>query len=582
MIEPQRRTIEDILTGSRSKFSVPQYQRNFDWGENELQELMDDLKDIKESENKSLFLGNFIFDVSEKNNYKIVDGQQRLTTISIILIALREHAKKINEKGITSDLQGFISINSALRKKKENKISVSNNIKDIFEYISNIEWDGKFPQKIGDKSVKRQVNKIKPIFNYILENFSEYNKEDLQTFTEALLDAYVIVVSVETDEDVFSIFERTNARGLDLNIGDLLKNYIFAHGIEEFEERWNEIIFNAENSLQRMLKYFWISRKGYIQQSNLYKALKKYATEIGIEKFVNELYSFSRYYKMVQSLDADDVKDWLNEIGLEKLANNEDYSTRINRVFQALKLFRVTQAYPLIYSILKFYKEDGCDSYKNLFKVLESIENYHFVNNVVSGRIGNEVEKFYAEKSKIFFNYEKDFTKIMIDFVKTLKKKKVPQDDFISNFIESITYNQKNLSLINYIFDRINNFGTKGSQRVDIYSPEKNLKTRNYNIEHILPQSKKKEFEKDDELDMFDRIGNLLVISRHSNSEFIDKDPIEKIKMINSDPKHYSNLRYLTDFLDHYKDDFENWDFEKIEKRSKEIARQGYKNIWNF
>ncbi|PIX81677.1 MAG: hypothetical protein COZ34_02060 [Candidatus Pacebacteria bacterium CG_4_10_14_3_um_filter_34_15] len=579
MIRPEKKTIEGILKGSDYKFSVPPYQRSFDWGKTELQELMDDLKETKGEDTKDLFLGNFIFDISEKNNYKIVDGQQRLTTISIILIALREHAKKINESEFAGELQGLIAISSAWSGEQGNKISVSENIRDIFEYISNREWDGIFPEKIGNKSVKRQVNKVKPIFNYVLNELSSYNKADLTSFTKALLFSYVIVIEVENTEDVFSIFERTNARGLDLNIGDLLKNYIFSYEVEAFEEKWNEIIANAESSLQRMLKYFWIARRGHIQQSQLYKSLKSYGKELGIEQFVNDLYSFSRYYKAAQSQDQDIVKDWLEEVEMTDLSKNEDYYKKINRTFQALKLFRVTQAYPLIYSIFKSYKEDGAKNSKKLFKTLETIENYHFVNNVISGRIGNEVEKFYSNNSMKFFNGNENFATLTDAFNNGLRKKKAHKEEFVSNFIENVTY--ENIPLINYVFDRINNFDTKGGQRVDIFSPEKDLKKRNLNIEHILSQNLKKQYGKEEDLELFDKIGNLLIISRHSNSG-LPEDPAEKIKVFESDPKHSANLRYLHDFFKEYKNDFENWDFEVIKKRSKNIAENGYDQVWNF
>lgn len=109
-----------------------------------------------------------------------------------------------------------------------------------------MDWDGKFPEKIGTNKIKKQVNKIKPIFDALSLELSAYNSEELISFISALLNSYVIVINVENTEDVFAIFERTNARGLDLNTGDLLKNHIFSHGIEDFEERWSEIIENAE------------------------------------------------------------------------------------------------------------------------------------------------------------------------------------------------------------------------------------------------------------------------------------------------------------------------------------------------
>jgi len=543
---------------------------------------MDDLKEVTKSEDKELFLGNFIFDISKKGNFMIVDGQQRLTTISLIAIALREHAKKINESEFAGELQNLITMNSAWSKKQGNKISVSENIRDVFEFMSDRKWDGKFPEKINNKGVKRQVNKVKPIFKFVMDELSKYNKDDMVNFTHALMSSYVIVIEVETTDDVFSIFERTNARGLDLNIGDLLKNYIFSHGIDEFEEKWKEIISNSENSLQRMLKYFWVSRKGHILSSQLYKSLREYGKQLGIKDFVEELYNFSRYYSIVLSNDPDQVKDWLEEFGLDKIAKNEDHYKRITRVFQALRLFRVTQAYPLIFSILKFYRDSECENCKNLLVTLEALEKYHFVNNAISQRIGNEVEKFYAEKAALFYETNKDFVKMTTDLISDLRKKKAHKDEFISNFVESVTYDTSNLSFINYLFDRINNFETKGGQRVEIFAPEKDLRKRNYNVEHILPQSRKSNYKKEEEKIMIDKIGNLLVIPRHSNSTFQDSDPKVKVALMKSDPKHFGNLRYLSEFCEEYKDEFVSWDLETIKKRSEQLASVSFNKIWMF
>ncbi len=585
MITPEKKNIGTIFQDKDYRFSVPSYQRNFDRGKDELQELIEDLKDIKDSDGKELFLGNFIFDVSDKTNFKIVDGQQRLTAISIVLIALREHAKKINEEKCSGEIQAFITMSSSRSKEQGNKILVSENIRDVFEYISDIDRDWKYPDKIGNKSVKRQTNKIKPILNYVLGELAEYNKENLDSFIRALLSTYVIVINVQDVKDVFAIFERTNARGLDLNIGDLLKNTIFASWIEEFEELWKGIILNAESSLQRMLKYFWISREGHIQQSQLYKSLKSYASQMGMSEFVNSLYAFSRYYKTAQSQDPNDVKLWLEDAGLESLSKHQDHYERINRVFQALKLFRVTQAYPLIFSILKFYKEEGVNLegwHTVLFKALDSIENYHFVNNVISGRIGNEVEKFYASKAKDFFNHTWNFKEEMKAFIKDLKSKKAYKEEFVSNFIETITYEQKNIALINYVFDRINNFGAVGGQRAGIFTPEIDLKKRNYNIDHILAQAERSSYKTEEEQEMLDKVGNLLLMPYHSNSWFNAKTPLEKITIMKEDPKHTVNLSYLVQFIKDYESRFDEWDLNDIKNRSQKIAEDWYNRIWDF
>jgi uncharacterized protein with ParB-like and HNH nuclease domain len=588
MISPERQTIEQIMGSSKIVYSVPNYQRTFDWGKNELLELVTDLLEVK---NKELFLGNFIFDISDTSNFKIVDGQQRLTSISIIFIALREQAKKLNENEMQSEIQRFISAYSKIRNKNEVKISVSDNIKTIFEHMAHPEWDGIFPDSLNERSIKRQVNKVKPIYKYIEESISKFNSDQLSTFVKALWDTYVIVIKVEGNEDVFSVFERTNARGLDLNIGDLLKNYIFSHEDDKLEQKWSQIVDNANGGLPRLLKYFWVSRKGYIQQSKLYKSLKDYVKEIdsptknGINQFIDELYMFSRFYHSVQSLDPLIVKDWFEEYDMEEISSNEDYYPRINRVFQALKFFRVTQAYPLIFSILHAYKNSNI-KISRLFKILEVIEKYHFVNNIISGRIGNEVEKLYAEKAAAIFATD-DLGKELTELTLELSKKRALEQEFTANFIDNVTYCQKNIPLLNYVFDRINNYDSKkkspvkGSQYVSIFSPEKNLSKRNYNIEHFFAQDQKKNY-KADELDTFDAIGNLLLISRHSNSEFGNKSSKEKVELIKNDKKHYGNLRYLDDFLDTYKDQVVDWGLKDIDDRSTEFSKSAYKETWSF
>ncbi|MBR9683191.1 HNH endonuclease, partial [Candidatus Woesearchaeota archaeon] len=116
----------------------------------------------------------------------------------------------------------------------------------------------------------------------------------------------------------------------------------------------------------------------------------------------------------------------------------------------------------------------------------------------------------------------------------------------------------------------------------ELYSPDKDLKKRNYNIEHILPQKEKEDYGKEEDKEVFDKIGNLLIIPRHSNSGFGAKSPIEKFDIMKSDAKHFGNLRYLNIFLNEYKDEFKTWNFETINKRSEEIANNAYNSIWNF
>lgn len=586
MIKTDDSSIADILTKSGVVYSIPSYQRGFDWGKQELQELIEDLEDSINT-NKKLYLGSLIFDVSDDrasvtNEYKVVDGQQRMTTMSITLVAVRYQFIQLNEHNLAGRVQRLLDDESVITGKGGRKLTVSENIREIYDYISDYDWLGDFPDKINGKSVKRQVNKIKPIFDYVYQTVKGYNSERLGQFYQTLLSSYVVVINVQSVDDVFAIFERTNARGLDLNIGDLLKNYILSKDSERlYEEEWGEIVNNAAGSLQRMLKYFWVSRRGHTQSSQLYRNLKGYSAEVGIDMFVSELVEFSRFYLCTQALGKTEVRDWLYDFGLDKLAENQDTYEKIARVFHGLKQFRVTQAYPIIFSIFTLYKSDlESASSKQLINTLTAIEKYHFINNIIAGRIGNDVEKFYAEKSSELYMLNEKFNLAMDNFVSDLAKKKASKQEFIAKFNENLSYSSNNLGLIMYFFDRFNNYGAKGAQYIDIHNIDSLTKIKHYNIEHILPQSYVEMYD-DVERELVDSIGNLLILPRHSNSGLGNMSFQDKIHVLEGDSKYRGKLAIIDDFVKQYQGASE-WGIKEINQRVDNLSRMAYEHVWQL
>jgi hypothetical protein len=215
---------------------------------------------------------------------------------------------------------------------------------------------------------------------------------------------------------------------------------------------------------------------------------------------------------------------------------------------------------------------------KALLRTLQNIEKYHFVNTAICERIGNEVEKFYASYCVLL---QTDYIEQLKGFNKELQGKLAAKDEFVARF-KDIAYPGVSLELINYIFDRINNHGHKGGQRVNLYLPSKDPLKRDFNIDHILPQDLKK----DDKVsqtkkDAIDNIGNLLVLSRHSNSEFQNILPDVKLKKL-KDPKHTGSLSYLQDFVAAYEVAMKNWGEEEIYTRAEKLAQDGYDRIWKL
>lgn len=590
MIEPNAKRIEELLTTS-VQYVIPKYQRQYEWGREEATEFIADLNEHSGADGDSLFLGTIIFDTTDSDNNKIcvVDGQQRMTTILLLLIACRQLAKKLNEFSLANLIQQKVTfVNGTTGESEGAKLIVSESIRDIFEYISNSEWDGNFPDAIESgnnkknpikKSIKRQVKKIQPIYEFFFNSISNYDKKKLGAFLKSLHNAYVVRINIQKQEEAFNIFERTNARGLDLAASDLLKNHLFSTGAEKTDESWSAITENADGSILRMLKYFYVAKKGGVSKSQLYKKIKLYSNTIGVETLLKELVEFSEFYRQIQTADEKGITDYLQRAGCNKIAGDEDKYPRIYYSIQGLRFFKVMQVYPVIYSAIQCFIRSGFgdESKKSnsLVNFFQTLEKYHFINNAICTRVGNEVEKLY-ENYCLKFADSDDFIKTSDSFRQELTKKLATKGEFVGNFVE-IAYTQSSKPLIAYIFDRINNDGLSPSQRVKIFNPDPKLWRWGYNVEHFYPQRPAKG--KLLPSDSLDSIGNLLMISLNTNSKWQNKSPEEKFAMMSNGDGVW-NLPYVQTFVQKYSN--KNWDEEIIRERAKDLASEAYDKVWKI
>ncbi len=437
------------------------------------------------------------------------------------------------------------------------------------------------------KLVKRKVNKVKPIYDTFLQRLSEYNQTELSKFLRALYDSYVGRIEVENEVEALSIFERTNARGLDLEISDLLKNYLFSKKIEGIEDRWGQIVDNSEGTMLRMLKYFYVSKHGYILKPQLYKKLKSYATDKGPKQFTEELSLFSKFYSTVKAPDKLLTKAFFEENDFPEIYEHEYRYEKINRALEGLREFAVVQFCPAAnaaYECLVRNKgKTNSGDAKKLIQLFETFEKYHFVNNVICERVGNEIEKLYADAC-VTYSKATNFVKATDGLINELKYKLATEEEFVANFI-TLAYAPDQTSLLCYIFDRFNNFGKDPAQCTLIYNPDPRLKRRNHNIEHFWPQNLEAPWRKSnkDGLDPADNIGNLLPLYFKDNSSLGKADPMDKIKRLNGDLSgKIENLTYVTEFIREYGSEVSSWDPDKIMNRAKKMGLKAYREIWSI
>jgi len=498
-------------------------------------------------------------------------------------------AKQLKADGIAHETQKRITFTNPATAQSEGSLLVaSGSIRDIFNHMTETQWSGTFPHKVGTKPVKRQNKRVKPIFEAFQERIKDYDQPRLSRLLDAIYKTRVIRIDIDGDEEAFNIFERTNARGMDLEVSDLLKTYLYQQKVPELDEKWDEIVKNADGTILKMLKYFYVSKNDYVSKSELYPKLKTYCKNVGgAAKFVEELCQFSTFYNIARKEEnVGLIKDYFDAVDCKTISGDPDKYQRIHTSLQALRLFKVSQTYPLINAAIGSLVRTGGSSSRGagkvLIKLLDTLEKYHFINSAVCGRVGNEVEKLYANFCKKFCE-SKDFEKTTNDLILSLRGKLASEEEFTSRFCE-ISYDSDPIQLIAYIFDRFNNYNLAPGERVAIYDPQTGVKRKNHNVEHFLSQKPDKETVVDSATqEVLDNIGNLLVISFRANSSLGNLSPSKKIQKLKGDlSRKTQNLPYVKEFVEKYGAKAETWDEHAIEDRARDMAKEGYGQIWKF
>jgi len=589
MIQPRPTTIGEILTLSKH-FHVPRFQRGYAWEPTEAGEFLSDLESEAQL-NRGLFLGTLIFNVSEESKDKItiVDGQQRLTTIFLLLIACRMLAKRLGADGVAQETQKRITVTDpATAKSKGPLLVASDSIRDVFGVMTDSQWNGSMPTKVGTKWVKRQSRRLRPVYDFFQRKIKDYDQEQLSKLLDSIYKTRAIRIDIDDDEEAFDIFERTNARGTDLEVSDLLKNYLYQQNVSGLDDKWKEILSNSDGTVLKMLKYFYVAKQEYVNKSDLYSRLKNYCTKLGgADKLVDELHQFSIFYNIARKEDNPaQIKAYFASKGCKAIASDADKYQRVHLSLQALRLFKVSQTYPLIYAALTSLVAKGNpsspSSSKLLIKLLNVMEKYHFVNNAICDRVGNEVEKLYANFCKKF-NETKDFELTVNELISKLREQLASEEEFSARFCD-VSYATDPIALIAYIFDRLSNYNIAPGERVPIYDPQKGQTRSNHNVEHFLPQKPDDGATLDSGTQqVIDNIGNLLVISFRANSSLGNLSPAKKIQKLKGPlQKNIQNLHYVREFIEKYGDKAELWNEQAIMDRSRDMAREAYGHIWNL
>lgn len=568
------RTIQHILSLDR-RYIVPRFQREYSWEESEHETFWKDICSQLKMTGSSIdysdyFIGALVLvgDETQDTEFQIVDGQQRLTTISILFSALTKKFIDLKEEGIAKKCYTYVEGNDSDNKPffklvNENPKPFLQKRVQFVDFKTDTDNSTVVPTTFEEQNLLDAYNfYFKALSSESLKKTFGEQHDHLtlvKSIRDQLLKLKTILITVNSLEEAYTIFETLNAKGKDLLTIDLIKNKLFKvldgdHPDDEAKTSWKELNKNLILRDKRVkpssfLRHFWISKYEFVTESKIYESFTKKIeeSEARYKEFLNDLVNVSVVYnKIANPL----ISDWRQQ------EEKDIYYSLI-----ALKLFNVVQPRPFILALFDA-RDRKVVNVNQVRETLRDIEKFHFVFSAVSSSRASGLEGKYSTLSRALRNstIKKDAKEILNKLKEYFTGKLPDYSTFEKKFneIEFVNDKTSDKKLIQYLFFNLE----KSKYETDEIIPY------NLTLEHLFPQSQ--------DSDCKGQIGNLLPLAREINSSVKDGSLDKKLPEFKK-----SELKLVKEFISVNSTKM-NWTDENILTRTKEIADLSYNNVWKI
>ncbi|GAA8281905.1 DUF262 and DUF1524 domain-containing protein [Helicobacter pylori] len=540
-------TLLNFIKGNQNnQLVIPIYQRLYSWEKEQCKQLWDDIVKTGGSDQiEGHFIGSILYvldGITHSNNILlIIDGQQRLTTITLLLTALRNH---LSDEVKRKEIEDHYLINSDKDGDKKFRLILSESDKDTL--LSLIDKDRRKPSEPSSKIVENFK---------LFEEWIRKNTDKLETIFKGLDKLMIVEIALEKGkDDPQLIFESMNSKGIELTQTDLIRNYV----VMETEVEKQECFYN---------KYWMAMEEDFKQNETLFNKFVRHYLTIKTREIpnINKVYVAFKDYRQKEGIGIEDLlKDlqkyckYFCQIAFKKEADKD-----LNKALGFLVDLEMDVIYPLLLELYSDYS-DGVLSKDDFRRSIALIESY-ICRRAVCGLGTNSLNKVFPSFTK---HIQKDeyFKSLKAHFGSLTEKQRFPNNDEFKDLFITIDFYRFKKN--RYFFERLENFDRK-----------ERVYTHEYTIEHIMPQKLTEEWEKDlgeNFQAIYDKylhtIGNLTKTgynSEYSNKSFQEKRDMEK-GFKDSPLKLNQGLR-----------DLESFGEEEIKKRANDLADLALK-IWTY
>ncbi|MCR4416383.1 MAG: DUF262 domain-containing HNH endonuclease family protein [Ignavibacteria bacterium] len=504
--------ISEIL-GNAKTYYVPRFQRSYSWQEEHWEDLWQDIINLKNDEEKIHYLGTIVLKTSDNKTFEVIDGQQRLATLSIIILACIQKIEFLAKQGIDSEknlqrkelyLNNYIGYKDAKSLTYKPKLVLNDTDKDLYNsYIVQL----RKPASISNLPDSNKL--LIKAFDYFKDKIDELdfkNGEEIVDFIDQIILNRLILIQIVVEDTLsaYTVFETLNARGVELTTTDLLKNYLFSLldnqiDIDNALPIWDRIVnIVSYREFPVFLRYYLNSFQNLIRNERLFKELRnKVSSKDEVFHLLEELEKNAELYV---AFDDSDHEYWLEKPTIQNL-------------IQELNLFGVKQHKSLL---LAAYNKLNIDLFEKTLRIIRAIT---FRYNVIGKFNPNELEKVYNKAAIKIHNSQ---LKSASDIQKELNSVYINDENFRSLFIvKSFELDRaRDKKLVRYILLNFEN--QKFNKNYHLFESDAT-------IEHIIPRSSKTKAK--NLTDKLNSIGNLTLLEPGLNREAMNKSFQEKLKI---------------------------------------------------
>lgn len=521
-MDGHKQYLTDLIEGKLTRFVIPVYQRNYDWKQEQCGRLFDDLVEVAKTGRDEHFFGSIVSQ-TPRGERVVIDGQQRITTVFLLLAAIRSQLRAgiiaAKDTELADDIDEYYLIDRKHKNDQKLRLKLIKSDRKAFAAILEEKEEDFIPE-----------SNVTQNFLYLKGRLASTDA-DIDELYEAIKSLCVIDITLDPEDDAQLIFESLNSTGLDLSEADKIRNFVLMNLNQDIQETyydnyWNAVEVNTDYEVSEYIRFYLAAREGKTPAvKKVYPAFRAYAAKrfcnpdendftIRTEDLLKELLRYSTHYRNCIHPDT----------------GSRDIDSALN----AINLFDASVTHPYLLNLLEYRKQGGIDddAVAEVLWVIDSFLFRRWVCSVPTNALNKIFETLHADAIKGVsegFDYQ-DVVKYLITHKGGTGR--FPEDgDFLYALDMRDFYRIGNRKY--YLYDRLEN--GRSNERISVVA---GLESGDFSVEHIMPQTLsadwKKELGSDWERiheEWLHKLANLTLTaynSDYSNRPFAQKRSMEK------------------------------------------------------